>query len=77
MPNSTAVVTDLTTLQQGTFTTASTSKAGASKVDILNLQNIALGTAARLVDQLTQLAANLDSSDPLRALANNILGTLS
>jgi hypothetical protein len=76
MPNSTQVITDLTTLAGLTLTTASLTKATNSDVNVKFLQAQAINEFTQATAHLLQLQTNIDSADPAHTLITNILGTL-
>lgn len=77
MANSTAVITDLATLDATAFSSASLSKAKAAGMDIDGMAELATVGAADLKRLLKLIAANCDSGDAQLTLTNNILGTLA
>jgi len=74
---STAIVTDIATLQTSGYTSESVAKSAATRVDIVNLAAIARENLAECQKALLQLQANLDSADPQLALVTSILATLA
>ncbi len=77
MPNSTAVLTDATTLQATAFSDASVTKSNNSDVDLPALATEAVQHIQQAKANLQQVVANCDSGDAQRTLANDIIGTLS
>lgn len=77
MANSTAVVTDLTTLASDTATAASVTQALSEGYVIQSMTEILQLKAVELRAGLQQLLSRLNASDPMYQLASNILGTMS
>jgi hypothetical protein len=76
MANSTAVITDATTADNGAWTTATNQKAATKGLDVDgNMHSVVQGLQdAR---NLLRLVAAACAADPQLTLINNILGTLS
>jgi hypothetical protein len=80
MANSTAVLTDCTTLKNGTPTALSMAKAltqAADNLDPIGMANSIFQNVAETKVMLLKLEGALDAADPLLTLAQNIAGTLS
>jgi len=80
MANSTSVLTDCTTLKNGTPTAASMSKSvtqAADNVDLLGTASSIFQNVAAAKVMLLRLENALDAADPLLTLAQSIAGTLS
>lgn len=75
MANSTTLITDLTTLANDTSN--STSLAKIKGIDIPGMASSAFQSAIQTKATLKAIAAQLDASDPMLTLVNNLLGTLS
>jgi len=75
MANSTTLITDLTTLANSAPNAASVAK--IKGVDVAGMASSAFQSAAQTKASLKAIAAQLDASDPMLTLVNNLLGTLS
>ena len=75
MANSTTVITDLNTLSNSTPNAASLTK--IKGIDVPGMASCAFQSAAQAKVALKAIAAQLDASDPMLTLVNNLLGTLS
>lgn len=75
MANSTTLLTDLNTLTNSTPNAASLTK--IKGVDVGGMASSAFQSAAQTKATLKAVAAQLDASDPMLTLVNNLLGTLS
>jgi len=77
MANSTALITDLGTLNTNAFSAATLTKAKGKGLDIVGMTNSAALGAAEVKRALTLIANACDAGDPQLTLANSILGTLA
>jgi hypothetical protein len=75
MANSTTLITDLTTLTNSVPNAASLAK--IKGVDVIGMASSAFQSAAQAKMTLKAIAAQLDASDPMLTLVDNLLGTLS
>ena len=77
MANSTAVITDTTTLMDTAYTSASMTKSASAEVVLWDNAEAACSQLKAAKASLIQLQANLDSADPQLTLVTSILGTLA
>ena len=78
MANSTAIITDLTTLASASFTSASTAKAETlGGADLKGMASSALRDANSLREILTLIENSTDADDPQLTLLTSLLGALS
>ena len=80
MAASTTIITDLTTIANGTFSAASQADAIAAAGPIQDLPgnaSLALMKAKQLKQLLTQMKGAIDGADPLLTTINNVLASLA